>query len=33
MPDITCKGVTKLLSNLNPSKTTGPDELKPRLLK
>ena len=35
MPDIniTINGITKLLLNLNPSKASGPDELKPRLLK
>ena len=27
------EGVTKLLNGLNPSKTLGPDELHPRVLK
>lgn len=31
--NIAVQGITKLLQNLNPSKASGPDELKPRLLK
>ena len=30
---VTKEGVTKLLKELNPSKTLGPDELRPRVLK
>jgi hypothetical protein len=35
MPDIniTNHGIAKLLSNLDPSKAAGPDELKPKILK
>jgi hypothetical protein len=35
MPDIniTNHGISKLLSNLDPSKAAGPDELKPKILK
>jgi hypothetical protein len=35
MPDIhfTNHSIAKLLSNLDPSKAAGPDELKPKILK
>ena len=35
MPDIsiTVEGVRKLLSQLNPSKASGPDKMPPRILK
>ena len=31
--NITNHGIAKLLSNLDPSKAAGPDELKPKILK
>jgi hypothetical protein len=31
--DITISGIDKLLSNINPYKACGPDQIKPRVLK